>query len=181
MLSKGRRERAGTMWGKKIKSGCDQYNVWDSELSWQLTVNSFMLTFLYPIPPLHSSWTASVFKLHLTFWTWEQGLAKNTTKPLWECFRPWPLHLTTVSHYLDSLTNSFWHSYHFSVRRCPFTQISLAQRTAFTGNQTSQCVKGRGVTDPDPWITGASALWPSFGSQLYSVGLNLSLSDILFL
>lgn len=29
------------------------------------------------------------------FWTWEQGLAKNTTKPLWECFRPWPLHLTT--------------------------------------------------------------------------------------
>lgn len=83
------------MWSKKIKSGCDQYNVWDSELSWQLTVNSFMLTFLYPIPPLHSSWTDSVFKLHLMFWTWEQGLAKNTTKPLWECFRPWPFHLTT--------------------------------------------------------------------------------------
>jgi len=31
----------------------------------------------------------------------------------------------TVSHYLTSLTNSFWHSYHFSVRHCPFTQISL--------------------------------------------------------
>lgn len=65
----------------------------------------------------------------------------------------------------------------FSEMTLPFdTDLTVAQRTACTGIQTSQCVKGRGVSDPDPGITGASALWPSFGSELYSLCLVLWLS-----
>ncbi len=60
----------------------------------------------------------------------------------------------------------------FSETKLPFdTDLTAAQRTACTGIQTSQCVKGRGVSDPDPGITGASALWPSFSSKLYSLCL----------
>lgn len=60
----------------------------------------------------------------------------------------------------------------FSKTKLPFdTDLTAAQRTACTGIQTSQCVKGRGVSDPDPGITGASALWPSFSSKLYSLCL----------
>ncbi len=117
------------MWNKESESVCDQYNVPDSfkdlALSWQLTVNSFMLTFFYPIPPLHSCWTANIFKLHLTLWTWQRGHAK-TQQSHCESVPDRGLY-TWQSLTLPSLLNKLLLAQlsFFSEMTLPLTQISL--------------------------------------------------------
>lgn len=153
MLCEGQWERCVL----KSQSICDHYHVWDSFKD-----------------SLALCWPSSIHDQHYTAAEHESEAILKTQQ---SHYVPDRGVFTWQSLTLPGLLNKFLLAQlsFFSETAVPFdTDLTAVQRTACTGIQKSQCVKGRGVSDRDPGITGASALWPCFGLKLYSLILWLS-------